>query len=76
MSWWAVDVRTDPARRDRLSAWLVGRTGQAVEERDDGTLVTFAADEAGAEALLAALEGEPPKRSPGFWSKLKEALGA
>ena len=25
---------------------------------------------------LAALEGEPPKRSPGFWSKLKEALGA
>jgi molecular chaperone DnaJ len=25
---------------------------------------------------LAKLEGEPPKRSPGFWSKLKEALGA
>jgi len=25
---------------------------------------------------LAILEGEPPKRSPGFWSKLKEALGA
>ncbi|HET9039330.1 MAG TPA: molecular chaperone DnaJ [Gemmatimonadales bacterium] len=25
---------------------------------------------------LAAHEGEPPKRSPGFWSKLKEALGA
>jgi molecular chaperone DnaJ len=25
---------------------------------------------------LAAPEGEPPKRSPGFWSKLKEALGA
>jgi molecular chaperone DnaJ len=25
---------------------------------------------------LAATEGEPPKRSPGFWSKLKEALGA
>jgi len=24
---------------------------------------------------LAKLEGEPPKRSPGFWSKLKEALG-
>jgi len=58
MSWWAVDVRTDPARRDRLSAWLVGRTGQAVEERDDGTLVTFAADEAGADELLAALEEE------------------
>jgi molecular chaperone DnaJ len=25
---------------------------------------------------LATLEGDPPKRSPGFWSKLKEALGA
>jgi molecular chaperone DnaJ len=25
---------------------------------------------------LAKLEGEPPKRSPGFWAKLKEALGA
>ncbi|MBA3445422.1 MAG: molecular chaperone DnaJ [Gemmatimonadales bacterium] len=25
---------------------------------------------------LAQLEGEAPKRSPGFWSKLKEALGA
>jgi molecular chaperone DnaJ len=25
---------------------------------------------------LAKIEGEAPKRSPGFWSKLKEALGA
>jgi molecular chaperone DnaJ len=25
---------------------------------------------------LAVLEGEPPQRSAGFWSKLKEALGA
>ena len=25
---------------------------------------------------LATLEGDPPKLSPGFWSKLKEALGA
>ena len=25
---------------------------------------------------LAKHEGEPPRRSPGFWSKLKEALGA
>jgi molecular chaperone DnaJ len=25
---------------------------------------------------LAKLEGEPPKRAPGFWSKLREALGA
>ena len=55
MSWWAIDVRTAAERRDRLSAWLVARTGQAVEERDDGTLVTFAPDEATADALEAEL---------------------
>ena len=42
MSWWAIDVRTTPERRERVGAWLVAQTGQAVEERDDGTLVTFA----------------------------------
>jgi ribosomal protein L11 methyltransferase len=40
-----------------LTAWLVARTGQAVEEQDDGTLVTFAPDEESAEALVAELEG-------------------
>jgi hypothetical protein len=25
---------------------------------------------------LAKVEGEPPKRGSGFWSRLKEALGA
>lgn len=62
MSWWAIDVRPDPKRREWLGAWLVARTGQAVEERDDGTLVTFAEDERAAEALVAALaaEGETP----------------
>jgi ribosomal protein L11 methylase PrmA len=56
MSWWAIDVRPDPARREWVGAWLVAHTGQAVEERDDGTLVTFAEDEAGAAALAGALE--------------------
>jgi ribosomal protein L11 methyltransferase len=51
MTWWAVDVRPKPADRDRMSAWLVARTGQAVEERDDGTLVSFAADENAAAEL-------------------------
>jgi ribosomal protein L11 methyltransferase len=62
MSWWAIDVRPDPSRRAWLGAWLVARTGQAVEERDDGTLVTFAEDERAADALVAALaaEGESP----------------
>lgn len=55
MSWWAVDVEAAPDRRDLVGAWLVARTGQAIEERDDGTLVTFAEDEAGADALIAAL---------------------
>ena len=57
MSWWAIDVRTAPERRHGLTAWLVARTGQAVEEQDDGTLVTFAPDEESAEALVAELEG-------------------
>jgi ribosomal protein L11 methyltransferase len=62
MSWWAIDVRPDPSRREWLGAWLVARTGQAVEEREDGTLVTFAEDERAADALVAALaaEGEAP----------------
>ena len=62
MSWWAIDVRTTPARREWLSAWLVARTGQAVEEREDGTLITFAPDEGSADALIAELGeavGEP-----------------
>ena len=58
MSWWAIDVRTVAEKRDRMSAWLVARTGQAVEERDDGTLVTFAPDEASAQALMLQLERE------------------
>jgi ribosomal protein L11 methyltransferase len=55
MTWWAIDVQTVAERRDVLGAWLVAQTGQAVEERDDGTLVTFAPDEASAEALIARL---------------------
>lgn len=55
MTWWAIDVRTAPDRRQWLSAWLVTRTGQAVEERDDGTLVTFAGDEAAADALIVEI---------------------
>jgi len=58
MSWWAIDVRPEPSRREWVGAWLVARTGQAVEERDDGTLVTFAEDERAADALVAALAAE------------------
>jgi ribosomal protein L11 methyltransferase len=60
MTWWAIDVRTTPERREWVGAWLVARTGHAVEERDDGSLVTFAEDEAEAERLEAALAAEAP----------------
>ncbi|HUR96320.1 MAG TPA: 50S ribosomal protein L11 methyltransferase [Gemmatimonadales bacterium] len=62
MTWWAIDVRPRPERREWVGAWLVSRTGQAVEEREDGTLVTFAQDEQAADALMAALVEE--ERAP------------
>jgi len=56
MTWWAIDLRpSSPEQLDWMSAWLVSHTGLAVEERPDGTLVTFAADELSADALLDAL---------------------
>jgi ribosomal protein L11 methyltransferase len=58
VTWWAVDVKTTPERREAVGVWLVAQTGQAIEERDDGTLVTFATDEKAAEALVAALSLE------------------
>jgi ribosomal protein L11 methyltransferase len=51
VSWYAIEVQPDPGRRDAVAAWLVSRTGQAVEERADGTLVSFALDLPGAESL-------------------------
>jgi ribosomal protein L11 methyltransferase len=58
MSWWAIDVRAPADRRDVMGAWLVAHTGQAVEEREDGTLVAFTPDEQAAEALVAELGRE------------------
>jgi ribosomal protein L11 methyltransferase len=52
MSWWAIDVRPLAGQEDSVGAWLVGRTGQAVEERSDGTLTAFTDDEAAADALV------------------------
>jgi ribosomal protein L11 methyltransferase len=85
MTWWAIDVRTAPERREQTSAWLVAHTGQAVEEREDGTLVTFAEDEPAATALVAALaaaegaavDAEPRPLEPVDWSvRWREGLGA
>jgi ribosomal protein L11 methyltransferase len=85
MTWWAIDVRTAPELRDGMSAWLVARTGHAVEEQDDGTLVTFAPDEAAADALVTELgrEVDPSARTerrllePVDWStQWRQGLGA
>ena len=85
MSWWAIDVRTAEEQRSFIGAWLVARTGQAVEERDDGTLVTFAPDEGAAEALIAELGREVDASAraerrvlePVDWStRWREGLGA
>jgi ribosomal protein L11 methyltransferase len=56
MTWWAIDVQVPAELREQLGAWLVSRTGQAVEERADGTLVAFAPDEDAAEALIYELD--------------------
>jgi ribosomal protein L11 methyltransferase len=84
MSWWAIDVRTPAGQRDSVGAWLVARTGQAVEERADGTLVAFAPDEDAAAALVeelgrevdAAVEMEPRRVDPADWStRWRDGLG-
>lgn len=58
MSWCAVDVRSPGNARAAVASWLVGQTGQAVEEREDGTLVGFSESEATAHSLLRALHAE------------------
>lgn len=55
MSWYAIEVKPAAEQRDDVAAWLIERTGQAIEERADGTLVSFALDLAGAESIQADL---------------------
>lgn len=61
MTWWALDVRADEASRQAVASWLVTRTGQAVEERDDGLMVGFAPTEAMAESVRTELAGAFPE---------------
>jgi ribosomal protein L11 methyltransferase len=81
MSWWAIDVRTAPENRATVGAWLVARTGHAVEERDDGLLIGFAADEAEAARLVdelasAAAVGERRPVAPVDWTvRWRDGLG-
>ena len=55
MSWCALDVQSPPETRAAVATWLVSRTGQAVEERGDGILVSFAESEVEAGSLLGEL---------------------
>lgn len=66
MTWWAVDVLPRAEDRDRLMAWLVARTGQAVEERPDGTIVSFAGDETAAARLAAAARAQADSVTTGL----------
>jgi ribosomal protein L11 methyltransferase len=85
MTWWAIDVKTAAERKDAVGAWLVARTGQAVEERDDGTLVAFAPNERAAADLVeelgrkmpAPVEIAPRRVDSVDWStRWREGLGA
>ena len=67
MNWWAIELSPPAEGRDDLAAWLVERTGLAVEDRDGGPLVAFAAsDEA-----LAALEGDLRRDQPGLAASVR-----
>jgi len=56
VTWIALEVQPGEDRRDLVAAWLVTRTGQAIEERADGTVVAFALSAAEAEAVAAELQ--------------------
>jgi ribosomal protein L11 methyltransferase len=53
-TWWRVAVRCRAADRDAVAAYLVGATGQGVEETAEGTINTVAASEEDAAALVAS----------------------
>jgi ribosomal protein L11 methyltransferase len=84
MTWWAIDVRAPAGRQEAVGAWLVARTGQAVEERSDGTLVAIVPAEDLAWAVLdelahtgnASVETAPRPFEPVDWSvRWRDGLG-
>jgi ribosomal protein L11 methyltransferase len=56
MSWCAVRVQGPESDKDAMAAWLVGHTGHAVQEQDDGSLVSFAESESAGHALVSSLQ--------------------
>jgi ribosomal protein L11 methyltransferase len=56
MTWCAVRVQAPESDKDAMAAWLVGHTGHAVQEQDDGSLVSFAESESAGHALVNSLQ--------------------
>jgi ribosomal protein L11 methyltransferase len=56
MTWCAVRVQGPENDKDAMAAWLVGHTGHAVQEQDDGSLVSFAESESAGHALVSSLQ--------------------
>lgn len=56
MSWIALEVQPEDDHRDAVAQWLVVRTGQAIEERADGTVVSFARSPSDADAIAAEFQ--------------------
>lgn len=74
-AWWRVAIRCRPADRDAVAAFLVGITGQGVEEAADGLIHTVAESEAEAGVLIAEaaatfrdIEGTTSRLEPIDWS--------
>jgi len=61
MSGWAIDVRVEGAERESVAALLVQATGQAIEEREDGTLIGWAETRGRAEEIRSTLEARSTK---------------
>ena len=55
MTWILLEVRAPESEREGLAAWLVERSGQAVEEREDGVVVGFVPDPPAYQRLVAGL---------------------
>jgi molecular chaperone DnaJ len=79
------DVRVAPGTQPETIVRLRGRGLPVLGQSSKGDLIirihVWTPERLNAEQErlfqeLSKHEGEPPKRSPGFWSKLKEALGA
>jgi ribosomal protein L11 methyltransferase len=56
VSWYALRVTPDAARRDAVAQWLVGVTGQPVTEQDDGAVIGATSSQPSADEIAAGLQ--------------------